>query len=124
MTVNIHDFNLESFNDINRCEKYFHRFGLDELLGSELSKGNSDNKLATNVDPNYIVPYGVEIPDLCRLHWICLNRKSTQVLEFGSGYSTLVIANALSFLRTDHNDWAEENTRLQEPFKIYSIKFF
>ena len=73
------------------------------------------------MDPDYLVPYGVEIQDLCRLHWLCLNRKSTQVLEFGSGYSTLVIAHAMSILRKDHLEWALSNTRLDEPFKIYSV---
>jgi hypothetical protein len=115
-------FALESFNNPKECEKYFDLFGLDQLLGLDLLKGNSDNKAVTNVDPTYVVPYGIEIPDLCRLHWICLNRKSTQVLEFGSGYSTLVFANALSILRNGHGDWAKNNTRLQEPFKLYSVE--
>tara|TARA_B110000090_G_scaffold209953_1_gene268926 strand:+ start:2455 stop:3288 length:834 start_codon:yes stop_codon:yes gene_type:complete len=122
MVADINEFCLESFNDEATCQRYFNLFGLDKLLGLELAKGNSKNKAKTNVDTSYIVPYGVEIPDLCRLHWICISRKSMQILEFGSGYSTLVFASALSSLKDSHNEWAKENTRLEEPFKIFSIE--
>lgn len=121
MTNTNHNFNLTSFNDEIESKRYFALFGLDDLLGVELAQGNSQNQTVTNVDPDYLIPYGVEIQDLCRLHWLCLNRKSTQVLEFGSGYSTLVIAHALSILRKEHLEWALRNTRLENPFKIYSV---
>lgn len=121
-TNNFNKFSLESFNDHEICQNYFELFNLDNLLGIELAKGNSSNKAKTNVDKNYVTPYGVEIPDLCRLHWICSSRKCMQVLEFGSGYSTLVFASALSSLKEVHNDWAKEHTRLDEPFKIFSIE--
>jgi hypothetical protein len=116
------EFSLDSFNDEDTSKRYFNLFGLDNLLGLELAKGNSANKAKTNVDRDYVIPYGVEINDLCRLHWICYSRKCMQVLEFGSGYSTLVFASALSALKEEHLEWAKENTRLDEPFKIFSIE--
>ena len=121
MNQDISNFSLDSFNDDALCKDYFNLFNFDELLGLELAKGNSNNKISTNVDHEYEVPYGVELNDLCRLHWICLNRKSMQILEFGSGYSTLVFANALRILKDSYEPWAIENTRIDNPFKIFSV---
>lgn len=121
MIKDISNFSLDSFNDDDLCKDYFNLFNFDELLGLELAKGNSNNKISTNVDQGYVVPYGVELNDLCRLHWICLNRKSMQILEFGSGYSTLVFAHALKILKDSYEQWAIENTRYDSPFKIFSV---
>ena len=40
-------------------------------------------------------PFGPELLDLYRLHQIILKYKRTTVLEFGVGWSTKVMANAL-----------------------------
>jgi hypothetical protein len=112
------DFKLCSFNSKIESEKYFQLSGLDKVLGVEGKCLNNDK----TVDPDYKIPYGVDISDLARIHWICLNRKTTQVLEFGSGYSTLVLAHAMSQLRSEHLSWVESNTRLKNPFKVYSIE--
>ena len=120
MPIGIKDFKLSSFNELEQCSTYLKLFKLDKLLGVELSF--DINKTTNNVDPDYKVPYGIEIHDLCRLHWICLSRKTTQVLEFGSGFSTLVFAHAMQYLRVDNLNWAKLNTRLDNPFKVYSIE--
>ena len=120
MPIGIKDFKLSSFNELEQCSTYLKLFKLDQLLGVELSFDS--NKTINNVDPDYEVPYGIEIQDLCRLHWICLSRKTTQVLEFGSGFSTLVFAHAMQYLRVDNLNWAKLNTRLENPFKVYSIE--
>ena len=120
MQNDIKDFKLDSFNELEQCSIYLKLFKLDELLGFEMSLDNF--KMKNNVDPDYEVPYGIEIKDLCRLHWICLSRKTTQVLEFGSGFSTLIFAHAMKYLRSSHLNWAKINTRLDDPFKVYSIE--
>lgn len=63
-----------------------------------------------------------EIENLVRLHQIIRKRKIATVLEFGVGYSTLVIADAL---RKNHDEWkALKNApqlRNRFLFKVFSV---
>ena len=48
-----------------------------------------------NVDPNNQIAYPPEIDDLIRLHFLIRKFKCIKVMEFGVGYSTKIIADAL-----------------------------
>jgi hypothetical protein len=60
--------------------------------------------------------------DLARLHVAATSRKAFTVLEFGVGWSTVVLADAM---RVNRHAWerlrAKPRIRNQHPFKIFSI---
>ena len=75
-------------------KKYFKQFKLDRLIDVKKFK-------TSNFSPSYIfennnkTPYPPDLEDLIRIHYIITSRRVTTVLEFGVGYSTLFIADAL-----------------------------
>jgi hypothetical protein len=56
------------------------------------------------------------------LHWLVLTRKALTTLEFGSGFSTLAIADAKRRLRRHFGDWAKKYARAQRPFHVYAVE--
>ena len=90
---------------------YFQKHKLDRFLTST-EKANMEFRYkytSTNftVDPTNKTPYPPDIPDLVRIHKLVRSRKCFTVLEFGLGYSTLVIADALIHNKMDYqkNSW-------------------
>jgi hypothetical protein len=67
-------------------------------------------------------PYEPEYDDLCRLHYFALSRKFINVLEFGSGFSTAVIADALRLLSNHFAEWTTKNIRCELPFHIFAVE--
>lgn len=72
------------------------------------------------VDPNNTTAFAADAQDLDRLRDLILDRKVLNVLEFGVGHSSAVMAAAL---KTNKTRYAGEigSLRRQEPFKIYSV---
>jgi hypothetical protein len=68
------------------------------------------------------VPFPPDVEDLVRIHKLIRKRHSFTVLEFGVGYSTLVIADAL---QKNEADWeALQNRpaiRNRYPFSVFSV---
>ena len=68
------------------------------------------------------IPFPPEIPDLVRLHKLVRERKCFTVLEFGVGYSTIVIADAL---RKNQKDWShlskKPEIRNRFMFQLFSV---
>lgn len=68
------------------------------------------------------VPFPPEADDLVRLHKLIRQRKSFTVLEFGVGYSTLVIADAL---QKNQKDWEglpqKPAVRNRFQFQLFSV---
>lgn len=64
----------------------------------------------------------MNIPDLTRLHQLIRQRSNFTVLEFGVGYSTLIIADAL---KKNKEDWVNlphtPKIRNRFSFKCFSI---
>jgi hypothetical protein len=79
---------------------YLKDHGLELIVMA--SKGN------VNVDVNEKLltkdPYKPDLVDLCRLHRFVLENKRTTILEFGTGWSTWVFADALSKLKSRHGE--------------------
>jgi hypothetical protein len=80
----------------------------------------------TNIDRTVVEfeekPFVPEYNDLCRLHYLVLKRKAINVLEFGSGFSTAIMADAMRILSTYFSNWVKYNVRCIKPFHIYSVE--
>jgi hypothetical protein len=118
------NYSLDDFADQARLKDYAARFGLLDVLRQldidavpVASTGAARPPIAFQEKPFEPV-YG----DLCRLHWLCASRRALSVLEFGSGFSTVVMAHAMRLLCAHHGAWALENTRIQQPFHIHAIE--
>ena len=89
-------FNIKSFESKKKTDLYVNFFELNLLLKripEDFKKNKIENYSKAVIKP-YKKSYKFELSDLCRLHWVVLTRKVLNVLEFGSGYSTLFMADA------------------------------
>lgn len=59
--------------------------------------------------------------DLARLHFLLLKRRTLSVLEFGSGWSTLVAAHALRILDLIYGSSVENVSRRQRNFHVDTV---
>lgn len=95
---------LESFVREADPRSYLHDEGLDPLLG-----GGDDGALQPDFD------------DLARLHRLVRARRAFTVLEFGVGYSTLVIADALAKNRDDFIRATPDFDAPADAFRVFSV---
>ena len=117
-------FDLDSFNDPNQVAAYCEAFGVGRVVSS-LDKDNvvrSPKEIDVAVSASHSAPFLPKYSDLCRLHWICLTRKAVNVLEFGSGFSTAIMANAMQILSEHFGDWVASNVRVDRPFHVFSVE--
>ena len=74
------------------------------------------------VDSSYMTPLAPEYGDLYRLHRLIRSRKAFNVLEFGLGYSTIVMADALKKNSDEYYALKEPvKVRIRDPFQVYSV---
>lgn len=67
-------------------------------------------------------PYPPEVADLARLWKLVRTRRVTTILEFGSGYSTAVMADALARNRGDFAANPDfQRLRRNNPFELHSV---
>ena len=95
-------------------------FGLEPLAGEDLSKKRTKSALAS-VDPSNETPFAPELDDLIRLHFLCLNRRVTTVLEFGVGKSTRVFAEAMRINESLHGNYVKKHLRRGDAFRVFSV---
>ena len=57
---------------------------------------------------------------MVRLHYLVLKKKAVTTLEFGSGYSTAILAHAKQILASHFEEWAIRNIRVERPFHVYA----
>jgi len=117
-------FSLDSFNDAKKAEEYVSLFSLRAIcrpVDADKARGNVA-AIERTVSPTQKTPCEPEYRDLCRLHWIALSRKVLNVLEFGSGYSTVVLADAMRRLYEYFGGWAQRSVRSERPFHVYSVE--
>ena len=117
-------FNLKSFNSASKVLKYSNFFNLDLLIKKipEDKKNDKSSKHLINVIKDYKKPHVYEMDDLCRLHWLVLKKKALNILEFGSGFSTLFIADACKILSTNFK--SIKNIRVEKKFHIYVLRTY
>jgi hypothetical protein len=120
----LNEYNLLDFNNVEKVESYANAFSLKGLIEKvdEDVLQTSSNTLLRSVNVHEKKPYEPKMNDLARLHWLILKRKVINTLEFGSGFSTAVIAQAESILKYHFSDYAIENFRVENPFHIYSVE--
>ena len=108
----MHELTAEVINYVKANE-------LDKLLNAEVvpvKKG-----VYESVDPSVVTPKSPEWDDLVRLHRLVRVRKVTTVLEFGCGYSTVVLADALKKNEQEFNSFVSANLRRSNAFEIHSV---
>jgi len=100
-------------------EAHIQDFGLDKLI----VEVEEEREIAINesVDPNFATPYQPEWDDLVRMHKIVLERRVTTILEFGCGFSTLVLAHAIAINSERHREFVRNNLRRNNPFEIHTV---
>ena len=117
----INKFSLNSFSNKKKVLNYMKFFELQYLL-----KKISEDKLKSKHEihlrnvKDESKPYDYELSDLCRLHWIILKRKVFNALEFGSGYSTVFMSDAMLILKNYFRD--VKNIRCEKKFHVYSME--
>ncbi|MDB9898658.1 hypothetical protein OAD25_03150 [Gammaproteobacteria bacterium] len=123
----ISEYELTDFTNEKKVARYVTFFNLDRLC-KPLDEDQMPNGQLFPVSlsiinlPNEdISPYRPVFGDLCRLHYIVLSNKMINVLEFGSGFSSVVISHALMILKNEFHSWANENLRSKDPFKLFSV---
>jgi hypothetical protein len=98
---------------------YAREHGLNTLLG-DTQKSSRTDAYAT-VDPNETTPYAPDWADLTRLHRLVLDRKVITILEFGCGYSTIIMAHALAINRERHGEYVAANLRRANAFEVHAV---
>ncbi len=102
-------------------DAYIIKNGLHKIL--DFNENHSYQKKATDtISGKFEIPFPPEKEDLIRLHKLIRTRKPFTVLEFGVGYSTAIIADALA---KNQQDWLKlkkrPETRNRYLFKLFSI---
>lgn len=101
-------------------EEYWAKEGLSSLFEHPYSTEPDDVFRATSNES--LVPFAPVLDDLANLHRSIRRRMSTTVLEFGVGYSTLVIADALQKNAEDFDRIRDKpKLRVTKPFHCYSV---
>ena len=75
----------------SEIKRYFIKYGLQELLEAKKFISKKPNEMKDSVS---FLP---ELDDLYLLHKYIIQFKRMTVLEFGHGWSTLVMANAINY---------------------------
>lgn len=75
-------------------QRYWKTEGLDQLVSTYKNPERADPYYTTAGKST--VPFEPEVEDLVRIHQLIRERKSFTVLEFGVGFSTIIIADALA----------------------------
>ena len=116
---------VDYFKDLKILD-YIKNNKLDSLLNVDLKEYNNLDKkiehtIYESVDPNNTTPYLPELDDQARLHYLATSRKAVTILEFGVGYSTLVLADALYKNKQKYEEYVSKNLRNSNPFEIHCI---
>ena len=105
----------------NEDRMYAEAEHLDELVDFEESANFKEGTFDA-VSNKLAIPFPPQLADLVRLHKIIRQRRSFTILEFGLGYSTIIMADAL---RKNQEDW---NKLPQKPeirnrfmFQLFSV---
>ena len=111
---------LKTIINLN-LKKNFYRYGIDKLINHKVYKlpklsKPQDTSLRAGGDA-----FEPECPDLTRLYSIIRMRKILTVLEFGSGFSTKVIGEALKKNKLEYSKKISL-IRRKNPFHLYSLE--
>ncbi len=106
---------------LDQHKKYIISEGLDKLVNFE-ENSDYEEGVYDAVGGKLDIPFPPEPADLVRLHKLVRSRKSFTVLEFGLGYSTIIMADALA---KNEEDWWKlphpPKIRNRHVFKLFSV---
>ena len=100
---------------LSNIKNFFINLGLEEMVNQSVSRDLNVNEM--KVDN----PYKPDLKDLYRLYFFILNNKRTTVMEFGSGWSSLVMALALTELKKKYSNTISK-LRRNNPFELFIIE--
>jgi hypothetical protein len=101
---------------IKVARSYLISVGLLDIL--ELDKSDLNHDISSATEPK---PISVDFVDLARLHALITTRKCLNILELGSGFSSLVIAHALKMNSDYYHGILPSSLRRQDPWHLDSI---
>jgi hypothetical protein len=112
---------MDMREQFERNKSYIKNEHLDDLIdffeNDDYVEGVFDS-----VDGRLQIPFPPQANDLVRLHKLIRSRKSFTVLEFGLGYSTIIIADALKKNEADWNALSQKpEIRNRFMFQIFSV---
>jgi len=96
-------------------ENFFIKKGLKKLVDLSKEKNLSVNQMVISK------PYIPKLGDLYRLYQYILINKRTTILEFGSGWSTLIFSLALNELSNKFS-YEVKKLRRNNPFELYVVE--
>ena len=96
-------------------EAFFNKKGLASLVKNSKGKKLSVNKMIADS------PYVPELRDLYRLYQFIVLNKRTTVLEFGSGWSSLIFNLALQNLKKNYFNKVKK-LRRNNPFELFILE--
>jgi len=98
----------------NEVELFFKKVGLKDLIHKSKSTNLNVNQMISKT------PYKPELDDLYRIYkYITLNKRTT-VLEFGSGWSTLLMCMALNENKKKYKSKINK-LRRNNPFELFTV---
>lgn len=102
-------------------QAYIQSEGLDKLIDFNINTDYSE-KAFDAVSGKLQTPFPPEAEDLIRIHQLIRKRKSLTVLEFGLGYSSIIIADALMKNKLDFESKKEKpELRNRFLFQVFSV---
>lgn len=105
--------------NLKQIKQYFESFDVLRYLGKKTISKNREISKLVNPWSNKI--YGPELHDLYLLHsYIILNKRLT-VLEFGSGWSSLIIGHALMINKNNYQNKVK-NIRKKNIFELHILE--
>jgi len=103
---------------------YLKNQGLEQYIDFESSSQELQSKrqeMMASVDSSNRNPFPPDPNDLHRLHSSIRMRKVTTILEFGVGYSTLVMADAIEKNLRSYGAYVGIHLRRNNPFEIHAV---
>jgi hypothetical protein len=104
----------------NQAVNYFESWGLINIL-KNTQNTYGKNKEAYRKLITSKLPYGPELNDLYRLHSTIILNKRLTVLEFGSGWSSLIIAHALNVNKKKYEKQSKKIRKLNK-FELHILE--
>lgn len=99
----------------SNLEQYFEQQGLAFIV-----KASRGVEPGVNDKLTLETPYNPNLADLYRLHRFVIENKRTTIMEFGVGWSTLVLAHAMSLNKLQYSE-NMANLRRNNPFEVHSV---
>ncbi|MGE4505022.1 MAG: hypothetical protein AB7D51_06710 [Desulfovibrionaceae bacterium] len=110
----------------DELKRYWDENGLDAVVEAGLAMEREMEKREGAVSDETTLP--PDVSDLARLHRIIRTRRCFTVLEFGTGFSTLVMAHALMLNKRDFEALPEKprlrNSRLFQLFTVDTSEYW